>query len=483
MNKTILIVDDDPPCRRSSAELLRAQDWEVIEAGDGEEGIAMAIEHRPTAILCDLLMPRGNGYNLCRAVRGHLDLKHTPVLVMSGRDYATDRQTAAEAGASEYLVKPVGAQELYAALARHVDSDGARRPAGRRRSRVAMALTRLTFWGVRGSIPTPGPGTIHYGGNTSCVEVRADGELIVLDAGTGIRLLGIALAEEFGETPLAMTLLVTHTHWDHIQGFPFFSPAYEAKNRIRVLGYEGASASLAATLAGQMESPYFPIPLAQMPGNLVIEELRELEFKLGKVRVTACYSKHPGVCVGYRLFTSTGSIAYVPDNEWSADEITKLDEGGPCTAESNLLEFVQEADVLIIDAQYSREEYERHVGWGHGCADDVVRLALAARVKHLYLFHHDPRHDDDFLDAMVRRARELVKESGSTLLVDAAREGAKVAADRGGLRRPRGPPAFGERRPSSPTGRQRFSCAAAPRAIIHVGIGHALQRCFFAEPD
>ena len=332
MNKTILIVDDDPPCRRSSAELLRAQEWSVIEASDGEEGIALAIEHRPAAILCDLLMPRGNGYNLCRAVRGHLELKHTPVLVMSGRDYATDRQIAAEAGANEYLVKPVGAKELYAALERHVAADGARRPAAAPLP-SGDGATRLTFWGVRGSIPTPGPGTIHYGGNTSCVEVRADGELIVLDAGTGIRLLGIALAEEFGDTPLALTLLVTHTHWDHIQGFPFFSPAYDAKNRIRVLGYEGASASLAATLAGQMESPYFPIPLAQMPGNLVIEELRELEFNVGKVRVTACYSKHPGVCVGYRLFTSSGSIAYVPDNEWSADEISKLDEGGPCTAE------------------------------------------------------------------------------------------------------------------------------------------------------
>ena len=340
MNKTILIVDDDPPCRRSSAELLRAQDWAVIEASDGEAGIALAIEHRPAAILCDLLMPRGNGYNLCRAVRGHLELKHTPVLVMSGRDYATDRQTAAEAGASEYLVKPLGAKELYAALARHVASDGPRRPP-RRRSRVAMALTRLTFWGVRGSIPAPGPGTIHYGGNTSCVEVRADGELIVLDAGTGIRLLGIALAEEFGETPLAMTLLVTHTHWDHIQGFPFFSPAYEAKNRIRVLGYEGASASLAATLAGQMESPYFPIPLAQMPGNLVIEELRDLEFMLGRVRVTACYSKHPGRLRGLPAFHLERLDRLRAGQRVVGRGDHPDGRGRPCTPESNLLEFVQ----------------------------------------------------------------------------------------------------------------------------------------------
>lgn len=427
MKKSILIVDDDPPCRITAAELLRAHDWEVIEASDGEEGLAMAIEHHPSVILCDLLMARGNGYQLCRAVRDHVDLKHTPVLVMSGRDYATDRQTAAEAGANEYLVKPVMAAALFAALERHVATNGTGAPPPPPVVEGGEGVTRLTFWGVRGSIPTPGAGTVHYGGNTSCVEVRADGELIVLDAGTGIRLLGLALAEEFPGTPLAMTLLVTHTHWDHIQGFPFFMPAYGPKNRLRILGYEGASASLAATLAGQMESPYFPIPLTQMQGNLVIEELREMEFQIGRVRVEACFSKHPGVCVGYRLFTSGGSIAYVPDNEWSAEEANALRDGSPCTPESNLLAFVRDADVLIIDAQYNWEEYKKHVGWGHGCVDDVVRLALAANVKRLYLFHHDPGHDDAFVDGMVRRAQELVRQAGSTLPVEGAREGARVS--------------------------------------------------------
>src|SRR5205814_429419 len=158
---------------------------------------------------------------------------------------------------------------------------------------VSDQTTVVKFWGVRGSIPTPGQTTVFFGGNTSCVEVRADGEIIILDAGSGIRPLGEALAAEFGGQPIELTLLITHTHWDHIQGFPFFMPAYEARNRVHILGYEGARAGLAATLAGQMESPYFPIALKQMPGNIVIEELKDMTFNVGKIRVDACFSNHP----------------------------------------------------------------------------------------------------------------------------------------------------------------------------------------------
>src|SRR5881396_4165249 len=126
-------------------------------------------------------------------------------------------------------------------------------------------LTRLKFWGVRGSIPTPGPSTVQYGGNTSCVEIRADGEIIILDAGSGIRRLGLALAQEFKDQSLNLTLLITHTHWDHIQGFPFFVPAYDPQNKLRILGYEGAKKGLYSTLTHQMESPYFPVSLQHVP--------------------------------------------------------------------------------------------------------------------------------------------------------------------------------------------------------------------------
>ncbi len=425
--KTILIIDDDELCRGTAANLLRREEWNVIEAEDGEKGIELAVKHRPDVILSDLLMPRGNGFVVCRAVRDHVELRHTKVVVMSGRDYPSDRTSAAEAGAAHYLLKPLVFEELSQVLNAQVTKDGATAGAlGGSQDGDGSGGVYLRFWGVRGSIPTPGPSTVHYGGNTSCVEVRADGELVVLDAGTGIRPLGLSLAREFKGQPLAITLLVTHTHWDHIQGFPFFLPAYDAKNAVRILGYEGAAAGLAATLAGQMESPYFPIALKQMPGNLQIEELRDMEFTVGKLRVTSCFSKHPGVCVGYRLHTSAGSIVYLPDNEWSSAEGEAAKECEPCTQENTLLEFIRGTDVLILDAQYDQDEYSSHKGWGHGCVDDVVRLAQTGDVKRLYLFHHDPEHDDAFLTQLVEHARELVKESGGKVQIEAAREGEKV---------------------------------------------------------
>jgi len=428
MKRTILLIDDDELCRVPAAEMLRCSEWNVLEAENGEHGIELALRYRPDIILCDLLMPRGNGFQVCRTVREHIELRHTKIMVVSARDYPADRESAKEAGADGYIVKPLDLDELKGMLVRMFPNpiDATKPPEAEKRAEIPEGGTRLRFWGVRGSIPTPGPTTVHYGGNTSCVEVRADGELIVLDAGTGIRPLGQSLAREFGEQAISLTVLISHTHWDHIQGFPFFLPAYNARNRLRILGYEGARAGLAATLAGQMESPYFPIALKQMPGNIVIEELREMHFKVGSVRVEACFSNHPGVCVGYRIFTSEGSITYLPDNELSTEITPGCNGVEPCSIEAKLTEFIKDTDVLVIDSQYDREEYRSHVGWGHGCVDDVVRLAVAGRVKRLYLFHHDPAHDDTFVTKMLAYARQLARDTGSDVEVEAAREGETV---------------------------------------------------------
>ena len=282
----------------------------------------------------------------------------------------------------------------------------------------------LKFWGVRGSVPTPGPATVRYGGNTSCVELRADGELIVLDAGTGIRPLGLELAREFDGASINMTLLITHTHWDHIQGFPFFLPAYESKNTILVLGFEGARQGLANTLAGQMESPYFPIALQQMPGNVVIEELQSFAFNIGPVRASATTVNHPGIAVGYRLATSAGTMAYLPDNELFHEDQHGYSRHQVDLQNRKLVDFIRDVDVLILDSQYDSAEYSSHIGWGHGCVDEVVRLGILGSVKRLYLFHHDPAHDDARMDAMLAYARKLAE--GTPMQVFAAIEGEVV---------------------------------------------------------
>jgi len=430
--KTVLLIDDDAVCRLPAAEMLRRSGWRVLEAADGNEGVEMAIAHRPDVILCDLLMPRSNGYHVCRTVRSREDLRHIRIIVISGRDFPSDRQGAKEAGADDFLVKPVEFDLLRAALEKTTSPPAepmavAKPPMESGVRPVPDKTTVVKFWGVRGSIPTPGQSTVFFGGNTSCVEVRTDGEIIVLDAGSGIRALGESLAAEFGGQPMKITLLITHTHWDHIQGFPFFMPAYEAQNRVHILGYEGARAGLAATLAGQMESPYFPIALKQMPGNIVIEELKEMTFNVGAVRVEACFSNHPGICVGYKLHTSNGTIVYFPDNE-SFNKNTEKTHGGalPRNLEKNLTEFIHGADVLIMDSQYSTEEYRTHLGWGHGCVDDVVQTAVANQVKRLFLFHHDPAHDDRYISNMLMHARGIAQKAGGGIRVEAAREGEQI---------------------------------------------------------
>ena len=268
---------------------------------------------------------------------------------------------------------------------------------------------------MRGSIPTPGPTTVRYGGNTSCVEVRVGGEISLLDAGTGLRALGRSLLAEFKDQPLNLTMLLTHTHWDHIHGLPFFGPIYDSRCRLRILGCEGTRQGLVNALTGQMESTYFPVPFNKLPSNIEIEELKDFNFNIGPVCVRALRAHHPGVCVGYRLFSPDGVVVFFPDNE-------------PLTGgrDREMIEFLRDADLLIIDSQYDSAEYRQHLGWGHGCVDDSVALALQAGVKQLCLFHHDPDHDDQRIDSFVKHARRLVAKKQGRLKVDAAREGMTI---------------------------------------------------------
>ena len=436
--KSALLIDDDPIVRKVLSKALSAAGWNVHEAKDGEEGIQAALQHRPDAVICDLLMPRCNGFQVCRALREHAtELPGLKIVVTTHRGFATDRLNAFESGADHYLVKPILADDIL----RLLESPIPAAPPTATNTGTSVPVAQLPagnllrFWGVRGSIPTPGPGTVFYGGNTSCLEVRADGQLIILDSGSGIRLLGNHLVEEFKGRSLELTLLLTHTHWDHIQGFPFFAPAYVANNSVRITGYEGYRKGLESTLAVQMESNYFPIGLRQLPSNIAFLEQRDMEFHVGPVRVRTLFVNHPGICVGYRLDTSTGSIAFLPDHESYARMRLHPRAGGEqgqatqdyCRSEDEkLIEFLRGVDVLVLDSQYDEAEYQTHIGWGHSCYEDSVATALAAGARQLFLFHHDPGHDDARVSRMVGHARELAARHQSTMVVEAAREGLEV---------------------------------------------------------
>lgn len=431
---TALLIEDDAESRKRIARLFARHGWDTIEAEDGAAGIELAFAQPPNLIVCDLLLPRLSGLQVCRAIRERLHLPK--IIIMAGRVYDIEPDAVLEAGGDGYFVKPLKWEKLAEVIKR------ARRPRRKLTPRQSRALkfpppsTRIKFWGVRGSIPVPGPSTIGYGGNTTCVEVRTNGDIIILDAGSGIRELGLALEKEFGAAPINLTLLLTHTHWDHIQGLPFFLPAYKAKNSIRVFGYEGAREGLATILAAQMEVPFFPVSWKDLPGTITIRELKKMEFSIGKMRVRARFLNHPGICAGYRLFTKEGSICFLPDNEPFEPLKLKLAErdgvhlqrarAQAAVQRSKLVEFLKDTDILILDTQYTDEKYQEHIGWGHGALSRVVSIALEARAKKLFLFHHDPGSDDHKIDEMLERARFLVVESGRRLEVEAAREGAEI---------------------------------------------------------
>ncbi|MEI8342395.1 MAG: MBL fold metallo-hydrolase [Verrucomicrobiota bacterium] len=290
----------------------------------------------------------------------------------------------------------------------------------------------LKFWGVRGSVPAPGPSTASIGGNTACVELRSGDDILILDAGTGIRSLGLVLDEEFKGAELDLTLLLSHTHWDHIQGLPFFQPAYRAQTHLRILGCKPPVKSLRDTLFAQMGSDNFPVSMADMPANITIAEINAPVFSIGRVQVLSGRVNHPGAALGYRLNTGRGTIVYVPDCEpvgWNAasGDARPVTPGPLFNATgAGLLEFIRGADVLIFDGQYDRREYDGRIGWGHACVDDTVELAMAAGVQQLFIFHHDPEHDDERVLQMLSDARKKTAEAGNPLKIEIAREGLEV---------------------------------------------------------
>ena len=300
---------------------------------------------------------------------------------------------------------------------------------------ASSSPARIKFWGTRGSIAVPGPETLRYGGDTTCVELRADGEIIVLDAGSGIRPLGIALDREFQARPIRLSLLITHAHWDHIQGFPFFKPAYDSKNEIRIFGFDGAGATFREIMTEPMKSPFFPITMRALSAKMDINKLNEMKFSLGKLDIHAALVNHPGVCAGYRIFTSGGSVAFLPDHE-PYEFFLHVARGKQLSPEqareiatdqhAALVQFLRGSDVLILDSQYTDQEYTTHIGWGHGSISSAVALALQAEVQTLLLFHHDPNHDDEMVDTMVESARELVIKSGGHLEVAGAQQGTEI---------------------------------------------------------
>lgn len=288
----------------------------------------------------------------------------------------------------------------------------------------------VTFWGTRGSVPTPGRITEKYGGNTPCVAVRYQDIHIILDAGTGIRNLGIDLVEEYNKVrkALSLHLFFSHTHWDHIQGLPFFQPAYIKDTNLTIYGSPHKEDFLASILKGQMDFEYFPVGMSAFSADITIHEISEEVIQLGEVVIDwqeQIY--HPGGSVRYRLGVDGKKIVYATDVELNQIFHPHTDTKKNKILAQDYLDFIYNADLLIADGQYTEEEYPSKVGWGHSSIHLLLEIAYQAQVKQLAIFHHDPQHSDKFLDELWMKSRSEFHSDYKKMDVFWAREGLTLA--------------------------------------------------------
>lgn len=399
--KRVLLVDDDADLLSIRKLRLLAEGYSVHAVDSGAVAMNAIDMFQPDIIVLDLIMPGISGETLLKQVRDNERFRAIKVIINSAKTYERDQRHCLESGADAYLAKPAEHDALASLISRLLRDD-----------------VTVTFWGTRGSMPRPGKDTLKFGGNTPCVTVElSDDRLFLFDAGTGIVSLGRAL--EAARKQYKFNLFVSHPHWDHIQGLPFFQPLYRQGNEMVIHGTSHGRLSLREVISGQMDSLYFPVTIKEYASRVYFKELEEGDYEIERAPLSTISLNHPGRTLGYRLGNGNGkTVAYITDNEIfpEGDEHNR----------HRLAAFLSGVDVLIHDATYFDEEYPSRARWGHSALSEVLRLAEEARVKRLYLFHHDPAHDDDAVERKEAFGRRFFEARDSDIQCSAAREGVSV---------------------------------------------------------
>ncbi len=399
------IVDDDPDILMILRRLLEKAGHAVTSSESSIQALKEIPGVRPDCVLTDLMMPEMDGFELCRELRRRPELAAMKIIVLSAKSYDFDRRRARELGADGYIVKPIVAETLLSSIDEFVSE------------KIAV-----TYWGVHGTLPVPGPGTLRRGGNTPCVTMEIGGEpLYIFDCGSGIKQLSDRIMAS-GEQRFSARIFISHTHWDHINTVPFFAPLYVRGNQVEIYGPYQGDLTIARAIAAQMEGVYFPVTIREFGAHLVFRDLREETLDFGLVKIDTMLLKHPGSCLGYRVRCHGRTACYITDNELYLPSDPRRDQ----RYLDRLVEFVRGADVLITDTTYRDHEYPSKVDWGHSCVSEVADLAVRAQVKRLHLFHHDPDQNDEDIDRKLDEMRVHVSRLGGNVECDAPAEKSKL---------------------------------------------------------
>jgi CheY-like chemotaxis protein len=413
----VLVAEDVQSSAALMCTLLTNRGYRVEVATDGEQCLAKARAFRPALVILDIMMPKVHGIEVLRRLKADPLTRPIGVIICTAKAFKSDQDQARELGAWEVLVKPFLNERFIEVVERYFAGTTGAGPAP---ATVPIGEPYIPcipdsrsfyrLWGTRGSIPVSGARYVRHGGNTSCLEVGSGEESVIVDAGSGIRELGLKLVKR-GQRKVH--ILITHTHWDHIQGFPFFAPAYVPGFELVIYGAAGFKKDLKSVLCGQLDRDYFPVQFEDMRAKIEFRPLENDAVQIGKYRITWEFTHHPAATVGFKFEFDGKKLAYVSDNEFlygylGPPQAVTLDSE-VVSAHRRLVEFLKGVDLLIAEAQYTNEEYQHKIGWGHSSLTNACVLARLAQAKRWIVIHHDPLHEDDFLDQKLLLTKEVLR--------------------------------------------------------------------------